>query len=210
MAKLLELKGNIYGLLTVTNFVGKDKHHKTLWECKCQCGKVIIVNGSNLTKGNSTSCGCARISKITKHGGSRNRSYNTWRGMMRRCYNVKDKAYSKYGGKGIEVCKEWHNYEMFRESVGEPEDGQSLDRINPYGNYEQSNCRWASAAIQSRNIRVKSCNKSGYTGVYQLKNGLWRAQITVNRKTVVTKMLLSKEEAIEARKNLELTHWGNV
>jgi hypothetical protein len=208
MSKKLNIVGNRYGMLEVLSYVGKDKHSKTLWMCRCDCGKMTEVIGSNLQKGNSNSCGCARKDSITKHGGSRNRSYYTWRGMMRRCYNLNDKAYIKYGEAGINVCKEWHDYTNFVEDMGEPSEGESLDRINPYGDYEKSNCRWADAKTQSRNIRVRPNNKSGYTGVYEIKTGKWKAQVTLNGTTITSKVLSNLEDAIAARKELERIHWN--
>lgn len=209
MAKILDLKlGEKYGRLTVIRPAGVDKHNKSLWVCLCDCGETKIVGGGNLKKGNSKSCGCARIERVTKHGGSYNKSYNTWVGMMNRCHNPKDKAYLKYGAVGVRVCEKWHDYLSFASDMGEPKEGESLDRINPYGNYEKDNCRWANATIQSRNIRVRPNSKSGYTGVYEMKNGKWMAQITLNRVTVRSKIIATKEEAILARKELERIHWN--
>ena len=210
MVKKLDIVGNRYGMLEVLSFAGKDKHCKTVWECKCDCGNTIRAVGGNLQKGNSTSCGCARQKSVVKHNGSRNRSYYSWRGMIRRCNNPIDKAYFKYGAVGIKVCEEWHNYVNFVADMGEPADGQSLDRIDPYGNYEKNNCRWANAQVQSRNIRVHPNNKSGHNGVHQTKTGKWMAQITVNGKTVHSKRLTTKEEAVAARKELEKIHWGST
>ena len=62
MAKVINELGNRYGSLLVIEEAGRDKHKKALWKCKCDCGNEIIVIGSNLRKGNSTTCGCKRLS----------------------------------------------------------------------------------------------------------------------------------------------------
>lgn len=81
--------------------------------------------------------------------------YNSYRAMMSRCYREKDASYKYYGGRGIKVCDEWHNIENFEKWVDENPYaiGMTLDRINPDGNYEPSNCRWATMFEQCKNRR---------------------------------------------------------
>lgn len=91
---------------------------------------------------------------------SNDRLFGVWRGMCTRCENEDSYAYRNYGAKGVRICDEWHDYFVFREwalSTGYDYDaprGQcTLDRINPFGNYEPSNCRWADWDTQQHNKR---------------------------------------------------------
>ena len=89
--------------------------------------------------------------------------------MKQRCYDKNFKYYFRYGGKGVQVCKEWRDsYIAFRDwsHANGYEDNLSIDRINSSGNYTPSNCRWTTRTIQSRNIGMRSNNTSGFKGVY--------------------------------------------
>lgn len=74
--------------------------------------------------------------------------------MMGRCYNQNTPAFRLYGGRGISVCPRWHAFENFLADMGHRPEGMSLDRIDPDGHYEPSNCRWATASEQNRNKRT--------------------------------------------------------
>lgn len=86
---------------------------------------------------------------------NRPRDYELWRTMRRRCYEAGRKEYPNYGGRGIRVCDRWLNsYENFIADMGpRPSRGHSLDRIDPDGDYEPGNCRWADRLIQNNNKR---------------------------------------------------------
>ena len=113
--------------------------------------------------------------------------YSIHRGMKTRCTNKNYKDYSKYGGSGITVCKEWLSYNGFKiwaEANGY-EDGLTLDRKNNELGYTPSNCRWVTHVIQKRNRRKTKANTSGFIGVNFAKaKGKFRAQITLNKRTL--------------------------
>lgn len=78
--------------------------------------------------------------------------YKTWENMIQRCTNPKATGYRYYGGRGITVCERWRKFQNFIEDVGlRPKVNMSLDRIDPDGNYEPNNCRWATYQQQRDN-----------------------------------------------------------
>lgn len=100
---------------------------------------------------------------------SNTRLYNIWCRMISRCTNINDKNYITYGGRGIIVCDEWKNsfLSFYKWSiVNNYSCLLSIDRINNDGNYEPSNCRFATKSIQAQNTKIlQSNNTSGYRGV---------------------------------------------
>jgi hypothetical protein len=130
MPKFIDRTGQRFGRLLVVGEMGRDRLKKVLWQCQCDCGKTTVVTSGCLVTGNTTSCGCYLQEKITKHGGWKNASYNTWRAMLRRCYKQQDKDYPRYGGVGVTVCARWHEYLNFVADMGEPVGDETLDRID--------------------------------------------------------------------------------
>jgi hypothetical protein len=66
MSRIVDKTGNKYGRLTVVRQVGKNKHGRVLWECKCSCGNTVIVDSSHLNPSGNKSCGCLRTENIRK------------------------------------------------------------------------------------------------------------------------------------------------
>ena len=146
-----DLTGRVFGMLTVKKFAWKRGVHY-YWECVCSCGKETIVNGYNLRSGKTKSCGCLRATVTaevhTTHGDARQgkvtRLRRLWSGMKNRCNNANMASYKWYGAKGVKVCDEWCDYAKFKAwaLTNGYADNLSIDRIDPDGDYEPSNCRW--------------------------------------------------------------------
>lgn len=128
------------------------------WKCLCDCGNQTMVDSWSLRHNKTKSCGCLQkenrylISHI-QHGQWQSRTYHTWEGMKQRCLNPNATRYPNYGGKGILICNEWLDFKNFYRDMGDRPVGKTLDRINPYGNYEPTNCRWATYKEQVHNRR---------------------------------------------------------
>lgn len=120
--------------------------------------------------------------------------------ILKRCYDETNKGYKHYGGRGIRVCDKWlEDYGAFCKDMGHrPSKQHSIDRIDNDGNYEPSNCRWATRHQQAANRR----GNGDIVGVSKRGNR-WGATLTVNKKIVLNKTFSTLEEAVAARKQAE-------
>ena len=121
-----------------------------------------------------------RKTKRRWHGFSETKEYKIWCGIKKRVNNKNSINYKNYGGKGVTICKEWSDsFLAFYKDLGPiPSNKHSIDRINPEGNYEPSNCRWANSFVQ--NINKKRASK--YYGIYFHNKRLkWVARIYINK-----------------------------
>ncbi len=128
----------------------------------CDCGGYIETAIHAATYGNTRSCGCLKTKSDKekgktlgyKDGRSSHYLYNTWLGMIRRCYSEKHASYKYYGGRGVQVCDRWkENFFNFIDDMGDRPLETSLDRVDTNGDYEKSNCRWADKITQMNNRR---------------------------------------------------------
>ena len=197
MRKKLNLIGQKFGRLTVLTKIENDKKY-TQWLCLCDCGNTIIAEGQNLKRGLTTSCGCFRKELMSNLGkknkkynmemGSISRIMNIWNGIKQRCNNKNNKSYKNYGGNGITICNEWaNNFETFYNwSIRNGyKNDLTIDRIDVNGDYEPSNCRWATIKEQERNKRT---NHNIYFNGETHCIVEWAEILGVNKNTIFTRI----------------------
>lgn len=162
-----DLTGKKFGRLTViglsddiyTTKTGK-KYRNKVYICECDCGQLVKCLGNNLSKSVTTSCGCYQKELTSKrfsiHNMRKTRLYDIWANMKSRCLNPHNKSYQSYGGRGIQICKKWEvSFSAFSEwaIASGYSDDLTIDRIDVDGDYQPSNCRWATQEVQSNNQR---------------------------------------------------------
>ena len=147
--RLIDLIGHRFGKLVVVEYAGRNERRESLWRCVCDCGNESVVRGDVLRRGTTESCGCG---KGLKHGHHKKPWYSSYKAMMERCHLPSSGNYQRYGGKGIVVCEEWHDINKFAEWVKTSgyEPGLTIDRVDPLGNYEPSNCQWITRSENSK------------------------------------------------------------
>lgn len=161
MKNFKDITGKRFGRLTVIERADNYKDGSAMWKCRCDCGVVKIIKSYSLRTGTTVSCGCYKREKAIEtgtkyftHGESGTRLHNEWKSMKARCYNPNNKRYNRYGGRGITICEEWKNsFESFRDwaIANGYDDSLTLDRIDSNGDYEPSNCKWATQKEQQNN-----------------------------------------------------------
>lgn len=169
------IPGARYGMLV---YVRRNKalspsgHLTGVFQCDCG-GRAIKPLSRVVHGGASLDCGCQRKGRArasaVKHGGKGTKEYRQWSGAKTRCFNSRSKDWKRYGERGVTMCPRWANsFGLFLQDMGKCPEGLSLDRIDPNGNYEPSNCRWATIFEQVNNrrnsIRVEFREKNRLLG----------------------------------------------
>lgn len=183
-----DLAGQRFGRFEVLARADNDRHGNAKWDCLCDCGSARAVLGRSLRSGVTQSCGCMNkeinAANIT-HGMSATREYKAWAGMVQRCTNPKHHKWPRYGGRGIRVCDRWLSFENFYEDMGHRPPGMTVDRENNDGNYEPTNCRWATAQQQADN---KSSNRYVTVNGEQMTVSAASRLAGIQRGTVASRM----------------------
>ena len=162
----VDLSGQRFGRLVVRE-IAETKNWNVYWKCQCDCGNTKNILAAKLRSGRTKSCGCltreTTTERNTTHGLRHKRIYSIYCTMKARCYNPNNDEYHNYGGRGIIVCPEWlgkngvENFAKWSYENGYDENAEygqcTIDRIDVNGNYEPSNCRWATQKQQMRNTR---------------------------------------------------------
>lgn len=157
----VDLTGERFGRLFVFERADKTAGGKQRWRCLCDCGKETFVTTGHLKSGHSSSCGCLGIERASaakiKHGLSNTRLWNIWAGIKQRCNNPNQPVFKWYGGKGVKICEEWLEFEAFYDWASSHgyQDGLTIDRIDPDGNYGPNNCRWITRSENSKRVNHK-------------------------------------------------------
>jgi hypothetical protein len=126
---------------------------------RCECGVVRDYVLSEVRLGKTKSCGCIRsdYSASQTHGHTKGKKfspeYHSWASMITRCTNPKAESYPDYGGRGIQVCERWRTFQNFLDDMGARPRGMTLERNEVNGNYEPTNCVWATLRKQTNNSR---------------------------------------------------------
>lgn len=173
MGKYVDLTGQRFGRLVVLSPSKTRKYGQAFWVCQCDCGTIKELPTESLKKGTSKSCGCLQKERASaankKHGLYESRLYSIWANMIGRCDRPTSTGYKNYGGRGIRVCDEWHNFQSFmqwaKQSGYDPSLKFlkcSLDRIDANKDYSPDNCRWVDWETQQNNRR--DTKKISYKG----------------------------------------------
>lgn len=162
MDTVYDITGMRFGMVRVVRITNERKSHKRQWLCECDCGNEFTTDSYKLRHGDTVSCGCKRKTHNIlahaarrSHGMSGTRLYHIWRGIINRATDgICENHNVSYKKLGITVCDEWRKdfVSFYDWSISNGyADNLSIDRIDPYGNYEPNNCRWATIKQQANN-----------------------------------------------------------
>lgn len=193
--------GKIFGKLIIVSRVDNDKNGRTRVLCHCECGNKKEIRLKDILNGKIKSCGCLQFeNRYRTHEMTHTTEYSIWANMITRCTNKKVNNYKNYGGRGISVCDRWlKSFQNFFEDMGNrPSMSLTLDRVNNDGNYEPTNCRWATKKQQSANKRI-SINERRYTHNGINKNlKAWAKELGINYNTLHDRINFQKRSFIDS------------
>jgi hypothetical protein len=181
--------GQKFGRLLAISIAGKQGNYNLIG-CRCDCGRTHNVRSAHLRSGAITSCGC----RFRTHGMTKTTEYNSWTCMRDRCNSPGDIGYANYGGRGIKVCERWNDsFQNFIDDMGpKPSPRHTIDRIDGDGDYEPSNCRWATKREQRLNVR----------GIIRLTHGgetltlnEWGQRLGINPQTITNRVRAGRSPA---------------
>ena len=145
----VDLTGMKFGRLTVIEraesyVLPSSGKKRSQWLCECECGNRCVVQAGHLKSGHTQSCGCLNrdiVKERATHGESKTPLYFVWKSMRQRCKNPNNRRYRDYGGRGIDICKEWDEFLNFKDWALKNgyKEGLTIDRINNDLGYSPSN-----------------------------------------------------------------------
>ena len=153
----VDLTGQKFGRLTVVRF-DHSQNGRKYYLCQCDCGNLKTVSSHSLKDGNTKSCGCLHKEILIQrnkenriHHPTSERLLRIWRAMLHRCYKETDEHYDYYGGRGIKVCDDWHDFENFQNwaLANGYTDDLTIDRVDGDKDYCPKNCSWATMTVQN-------------------------------------------------------------
>jgi hypothetical protein len=170
--KFKDLNGREFGRRVVVGFAG-FRGNSAAWLCRCQCGRLDVVEGTRLILGKAGSCGC---SKLLSPSAKKLRPILD--SLIARCYQPAHPMYRRYGALGVTVCKRWRDSpEAFAADMGpRPSPRHIVACRNGSGNYTPDNCYWA--------LRAGAGGKKGHLITFKGKTqnlAQWAKQLRISR-----------------------------
>jgi hypothetical protein len=193
----MNLVGQRFGKWIVLS-LGTVSYNRKKWNCVCDCGTIKEVQHGHLRSGASKCCGCVGNKKTTernyKHGMAGTRFHRIWKQMRGRCFTKTNRAYNSYGGRGINICDKWLEFDGFKEDMYEDyllhlsDFGKvqtSIDRIDVNGGYCKENCRWAT--VREQNLNTTRTKRYEYAGK-NLTVTEWAEELGINYRIIYARL----------------------